>query len=182
VASKSWSSHCYLAWLRLHSERCIERRSSSRRVRIVALKTKLGTSLQVLRRRPVVGVAEALPQFLAAVLIEKLQQRSGSRKCNDKEYVILSTCTSLTRTFPNLMVISQLAERVKKMATKTHKDRVHEFNSKLESLSEHHDIPKVFRCCATILGCYDSYASALGWTRIRYRIRLDNGCRLGLCA
>lgn len=29
------------------------------------------------------------------------------------------------------------------MASKTHKDRVHEFNAKLESLSEHHDIPKV---------------------------------------
>lgn len=28
------------------------------------------------------------------------------------------------------------------MATKTHKDRVNEFNSKLEALSEHHDIPK----------------------------------------
>lgn len=27
----------------------------------------------------------------------------------------------------------------------THKDRVHEFNQKLEALSEHHDIPKV--CC-----------------------------------
>jgi hypothetical protein len=29
------------------------------------------------------------------------------------------------------------------MAKRTHKDRVHEFNSKLEALSEHHDIPKV---------------------------------------
>ena len=29
------------------------------------------------------------------------------------------------------------------MAHKTHKDRVNEFNSHLESLSEHHDIPKV---------------------------------------
>ncbi|ETW87025.1 hypothetical protein HETIRDRAFT_99428 [Heterobasidion irregulare TC 32-1] len=37
----------------------------------------------------------------------------------------------------------RLEERVKKLATKTHKDRVHEFNSKLEALSEHHDIPKV---------------------------------------
>ncbi|CAE6412788.1 unnamed protein product [Rhizoctonia solani] len=33
-------------------------------------------------------------------------------------------------------------ERVAKLASKTHKDRVHEFNAKLESLSEHHDIPK----------------------------------------
>ncbi|KAI0803330.1 hypothetical protein BC629DRAFT_1591402 [Irpex lacteus] len=37
----------------------------------------------------------------------------------------------------------RLAEKVARMATKTHKDRVNEFNSKLEALSEHHDIPKV---------------------------------------
>ncbi|KDQ20328.1 hypothetical protein BOTBODRAFT_62631 [Botryobasidium botryosum FD-172 SS1] len=35
------------------------------------------------------------------------------------------------------------AERVARLAAQTHKDRVHEFNSKLEALSEHHDIPKV---------------------------------------
>ncbi|OSX67249.1 hypothetical protein POSPLADRAFT_1063994 [Postia placenta MAD-698-R-SB12] len=37
----------------------------------------------------------------------------------------------------------RLAEKVARLANKTHKDRVHEFNSKLEALSEHHDIPKV---------------------------------------
>ncbi|KAF9015628.1 hypothetical protein BDQ17DRAFT_1269593 [Cyathus striatus] len=37
----------------------------------------------------------------------------------------------------------RLAQRVAKLANKTHKDRVNEFNTKLESLSEHHDIPKV---------------------------------------
>ncbi|VDB86585.1 unnamed protein product [Peniophora sp. CBMAI 1063] len=37
----------------------------------------------------------------------------------------------------------RLAEKIKREAGKTHKDRVHEFNAKLESLSEHHDIPKV---------------------------------------
>ncbi|GLB35904.1 putative eukaryotic family of unknown function (DUF1754) [Lyophyllum shimeji] len=37
----------------------------------------------------------------------------------------------------------RLAQRVAKLATKTHKDRVAEFNAHLESLSEHHDIPKV---------------------------------------
>jgi len=37
----------------------------------------------------------------------------------------------------------QMAERVAKLAGKTHKDRVNEFNAKLEALSEHHDIPKV---------------------------------------
>ncbi|KAG6380874.1 DUF1754-domain-containing protein [Boletus reticuloceps] len=37
----------------------------------------------------------------------------------------------------------RLLGKVAKIAHKTHKDRVNEFNSKLESLSEHHDIPKV---------------------------------------
>jgi protein FAM32A len=36
-----------------------------------------------------------------------------------------------------------MARKVAKLAKQTHKDRVHEFNEKLESLSEHHDIPKV---------------------------------------
>ncbi|KAF5312664.1 hypothetical protein D9619_002859 [Psilocybe cf. subviscida] len=37
----------------------------------------------------------------------------------------------------------RLEQRIKKLAHKTHKDRVNEFNNHLESLSEHHDIPKV---------------------------------------
>ena len=37
----------------------------------------------------------------------------------------------------------QLAAKVARLANKSHKDRVNEFNSKLEALSEHHDIPKV---------------------------------------
>ncbi|GBE77730.1 hypothetical protein BKA93DRAFT_757808 [Sparassis latifolia] len=37
----------------------------------------------------------------------------------------------------------RLAAKVAKLANKTHKDRVNEFNNKLEALSEHHDIPKV---------------------------------------
>ncbi|CED84627.1 Conserved alpha-helical protein [Phaffia rhodozyma] len=37
----------------------------------------------------------------------------------------------------------RLAEKIAKTASKTHKDRVHDFNAKLESLSEHHDIPRV---------------------------------------
>jgi hypothetical protein len=42
-----------------------------------------------------------------------------------------------------LTLLRQLLEKVAKQAHMTHKDRVHEFNSKLEALSEHHDIPKV---------------------------------------
>ena len=42
-----------------------------------------------------------------------------------------------------LTLLRQLLEKVAKQAHMTHKDRVHEFNAKLEALSEHHDIPKV---------------------------------------
>lgn len=45
---------------------------------------------------------------------------------------------------PQMLICwSQLAQRVAKLAGMTHKDRVAEFNNHLESLSEHHDIPKV---------------------------------------
>ncbi|KAI6047939.1 DUF1754-domain-containing protein [Pisolithus marmoratus] len=37
----------------------------------------------------------------------------------------------------------RLLAKVAKHARKTHKDRVNELNTKLEALSEHHDIPKV---------------------------------------
>ncbi|KAK9895939.1 DUF1754-domain-containing protein [Cystobasidium minutum MCA 4210] len=37
----------------------------------------------------------------------------------------------------------RLAEKVRKEAKKSHKDRVQEFNDKLERLSEHHDLPRI---------------------------------------
>jgi protein FAM32A len=36
-----------------------------------------------------------------------------------------------------------MAKIVDKLADTTHKERVNQFNAKLEALSEHHDIPKV---------------------------------------
>jgi protein FAM32A len=35
------------------------------------------------------------------------------------------------------------AERVAKLASKSHRDRVNDFNAYLANLSEHHDIPRV---------------------------------------
>ncbi len=35
------------------------------------------------------------------------------------------------------------AEKVAKMASKSHRDRVNEFNAYLANLTEHHDIPRV---------------------------------------
>jgi hypothetical protein len=45
--------------------------------------------------------------------------------------------------FVSLKYYWQLLRKVAKQAHMTHKDRVHEFNQKLDALSEHHDIPKV---------------------------------------
>ncbi|KAF7307092.1 hypothetical protein MIND_00502500 [Mycena indigotica] len=45
----------------------------------------------------------------------------------------------------------RLSEKVAKVAAKSHKDRVSEFNAHLESLSEHHDIPKVFTLSTIVL-------------------------------
>jgi len=58
----------------------------------------------------------------------------------------------------------QMAQRVAKLAGKTHKDRVNEFNAKLEALSEHHDIPKVHR---QMLASPFFLTHYLGWTRLR---------------
>lgn len=35
-----------------------------------------------------------------------------------------------------------MLEKAAKLANKTHKERVAEFNEKLEAMSEHHDIPR----------------------------------------
>jgi len=58
----------------------------------------------------------------------------------------------------------QMAQRVAKLAGKTHKDRVNEFNAKLEALSEHHDIPKVH---TQMLASPFFLTHYLGWTRLR---------------
>jgi hypothetical protein len=52
------------------------------------------------------------------------------------------------------------------MANKTHKDRVNEFNNKLEALSEHHDIPKV--CFIGSRGQIESELDCVfsGWPRV----------------
>lgn len=41
-----------------------------------------------------------------------------------------------------LLYRRQLLEKAAKAATKTHKDRVAEFNTKLENMSEHYDLPR----------------------------------------
>ena len=40
-------------------------------------------------------------------------------------------------------VAAREAERIRALASKSHRERVAEYNAHLASLSEHHDIPKV---------------------------------------
>ena len=64
-----------------------------------------------------------------------------------------------SHSYGSLNYSMKLAEKVAKLANTTHKDRVNEFNSKLEALSEHHDIPKVCPCTlllrALLHACYN---------------------------
>jgi hypothetical protein len=94
-------------------------------------------------RRPLkprrLGATEVLLPSLVLVMSERRLLRNASRRSNG------NGC-SRSSCFPSHTIFThgaQLADKVKKLARKTHKDRVHEFNTKLESLSEHHDIPKV---------------------------------------
>eukprot|EP00891_Asterochloris_glomerata_P003545 jgi/Astpho2/3545/Aster-x0167 len=41
------------------------------------------------------------------------------------------------------MMAKRAAEKTKKMAMKSHRERIAEYNEHLSNLSEHHDIPKV---------------------------------------
>ena len=41
------------------------------------------------------------------------------------------------------MMAKREKERVTKAASKSHRERVNEFNAYLQNLSEHHDIPRV---------------------------------------
>lgn len=91
----------------------------------------------------------------ASINKKPLKLKKKSKKCTE---VINSVETiSEIGKDPNVIVITatkaeedikkkqnQIAEkRILKKASKTHKQRVDEFNKHLDSLSEHYDIPKV---------------------------------------
>lgn len=71
----------------------------------------------------------------------------------------------------------QLLEKAAKAATKTHKERVAEFNEKLENLSEHYDIPKVSRNLPLrrnpiIIDFAECCCCCLGWTGVKLSLFL----------
>jgi hypothetical protein len=92
-----------------------------------------------LTRHPLPVVTRTLLPSLVLVMNERQQLRNASRGSSG------DGCACLLGVQPHRVftVVMQLADKVKRLAGKTHKDRVNEFNTKLEALSEHHDIPKV---------------------------------------
>ncbi|KAI8142549.1 hypothetical protein BJV82DRAFT_516443 [Fennellomyces sp. T-0311] len=76
---------------------------------------------------------------------EKLQraiQESGGGGENKKQRFTLFEKTDAEKKFEEAQRKRQM-DRVSKAAAKSHKEKVSEFNNKLEQLSEHYDIPKV---------------------------------------
>lgn len=71
---------------------------------------------------------------------KKLKLNASLRKLKRKGYVVFF---DIRRNLADSKETSQQMERVAKAAAKSHKEKVTEFNQKLEKLSEHYDIPKV---------------------------------------
>ena len=84
------------------------------------------------RNSPGIAGASDERKTAAEKRFQEVQRKRVRLFVLSRRIMYLSTCAT------------QLADKVKKMAGKTHKDRVHELNAKLEALSEHHDIPKVY--------------------------------------
>jgi protein FAM32A len=90
-----------------------------------------------------VGSSRASPSVVSSdrktAAEKRFEEVQRKRVCRGSSYLqlVLNLCMQLT-------------DKVTKLATKTHKDRVNEFNSKLEALSEHHDIPKVHFCVSYV--------------------------------
>ncbi|KAI9320194.1 hypothetical protein BX666DRAFT_1382944 [Dichotomocladium elegans] len=73
---------------------------------------------------------------------EKLARAIQEDHAADKHRIRMIEKTEAEKKFEEAQRKRQL-ERVAKAATKSHKEKVAEFNNKLEQLSEHYDIPKV---------------------------------------
>lgn len=92
----------------------------------------------------------------ASITKKPLKLKDPKKKKCDQIQQSVETLTQITQD-PKVVVLTttkaeedmkkkqeQMAEqRILKKASKTHKERVEEFNKHLDSLSEHYDIPKV---------------------------------------
>nr|XP_033812780.1 protein FAM32A isoform X2 [Geotrypetes seraphini] len=70
------------------------------------------------------------------------QFMSGKKNEEEKRKVALDKRTPAQIAFEKMQEKRQM-ERILKKASKTHKQRVEDFNRHLDTLTEHYDIPKV---------------------------------------
>ena len=70
---------------------------------------------------------------------EEIADRTGLK---DYTTTRTSTLTESERRYEEVRR-QRLADKVRKEAKKSHKERVQEFNEKLEGMSEHYDLPRV---------------------------------------
>ena len=71
--------------------------------------------------------------MIARPTVLTMTARMRCRVCVSNTYTSLSFSVQAARE----------KETIERLASKTHKDKVNEFNEKLANLTEHHDIPKV---------------------------------------
>ena len=106
------------------------------------LKNPLGISSKNKKKKNKIKVNNAKQQREA---IERAIEHSDSS--NDKSGVELSSNRKTWMTDAEKKVLAQQEkrqlEKIMAKAKKSHKQRVEEFNSHLENLTEHYDIPKV---------------------------------------
>ncbi|XP_022689180.1 protein FAM32A-like [Varroa jacobsoni] len=73
---------------------------------------------------------------------ETVASSSSLRQSKEGPRLITCQLTKAQRTFKKMQEKKKL-ERIMEKASKSHRQRVEEFNAKLDNLSEHYDIPKV---------------------------------------
>lgn len=74
-------------------------------------------------------------------VFERKQDREDRGRADASGYV--DTRTKAEKAYEEAYKKAHEARMIKDMASKSHKDKVREFNEKLSKLTEHHDIPKV---------------------------------------
>ena len=80
----------------------------------------------------------------AELAFQKMQEKMVSI-CSLFKHIYIMTSNKKSLTLIKFIFCNKLqqTERIKQKASKTHKQRVEEFNRHLDSLTEHFDIPKV---------------------------------------
>ena len=73
------------------------------------------------------------------------KKKRKSKHKNEEEAVVVDDDDDLTEVEKRSLKIKQIREEqdLKKLATKSHRERIEQFNDQLGQLTEHNDIPRV---------------------------------------